>query len=110
MTNRNPIATLRTRLKLQAPVDVPDPLGGFARDWQDVADIWASVASSAPVPQFVAARQDARVTHRITIRWRPDITAAMRFEGDGGTYVIHGANDSDAYRAFLVCYCEQVVS
>lgn len=101
---------MRQRMSLEAPVDVPDPSGGFLRNWQAVSDVWASVSSAPPRPRLEAARQDEAISHRITIRWRPDISAAMRLSDGSGDYLIHGAHDADGKRRFLICYCEQVLS
>ena len=89
------IADLRVPLVLQTATDVPDPVGGFARQWQDVADVWAAVESFRPRVEFEAGRPQYRISHRITIRWRPDVSVSMQLSGLAGTSVIHGANDAD---------------
>lgn len=74
---------LRTRLTLQQPVLNPDGGGGAVRTWQDVAEVWAevlpleSLSAQSEVLQGDALR--ARVTHRVTIRYRDGVGAGMRF-------------------------------
>jgi SPP1 family predicted phage head-tail adaptor len=110
MKKRMEIADLRVPLALQTTVDIPDPVGGFARQWQNVADVWAAIESFSPHAEFEAGRPQYRISHRITIRWRPDVSVAMQFSGTAGTFAIHGAHDADSRRRFLVCYCEEVLT
>ena len=104
------ISNLRQRMALETPVDVPDGAGGFSRQWQTVADIWAAIESMAPRSGFEAEQQDYSASHRITIRWRPDVSAGMRLNVVGGNYYINGAFDADGQRAFMTCYCEGVLT
>jgi SPP1 family predicted phage head-tail adaptor len=110
MSKGQEIANLRHQLALQSYIDASDGAGGFERQWQTIASIWAQIMPGAPQPRFEAARQQAIVNHRIMIRWRPDVTAAMRLTDGTVFYRINGAHDADGKRAYLVCYCEQVVS
>ncbi len=102
------IARLRHQMMLQRPEDIPDAVGGFARSWLDVATIWTALETLAAGPDFEAAQHVVRSTHRITIRWRPDLTGAMRLVGSAGTFIIHAAHDADGKHAFMRLYCERL--
>lgn len=78
---------LRHRLTLQQPILMPDGAGGYARTWQNVADLWAKVAPyghrDALSEQLADQKLRPRVTHRVSLRWRSGVTTDMRllFEG-----------------------------
>ncbi|MCC2098548.1 MAG: phage head closure protein [Hyphomicrobiales bacterium] len=110
MTRAVTVAELRVPLILQSALDTPDALGGYERQWQDVAEVWAALETFRPRTGFDAGQPQSRISHRITIRWRPDVALSMQFSGPAGTFAIHGAYDADNRRAFLVCYCEEVRS
>ena len=110
MSEPQEVSGLRTRLSLQSYIDLPDDSGGFERQWQTLANVWAKIMPVSPNPRFEAARREAFVADRITIRWRPDVTAAMRLSDGTIHYRINAAHDADGRRAFMVCYCERVVS
>lgn len=108
MKSAKSIARLRHQMMLQRPEDIPDAVGGFARNWLDVANVWAAMETLAASQDFEAAQRVARSTHRITIRWRPDLTGAMRLAGSAGTFIIHAAHDADGKHAFMRLYCERL--
>lgn len=110
MRPRMPIAALRRRLQLEAPVETPDDSGGFSRVWQVVADVWVSIETLDAAERFVAQRGEMRTTHRIAMRWRPDITGAMRLRSGSRAFRILTASDADTHRRFLVCHCEETTS
>lgn len=82
---------LRHRITIQRPIYVQDPAtGGMVRGWDDVATVWGRVAPLS-VREFVAAQAIAsEVTARITIRYRPDVTAKCRILYRGKIYNIRG--------------------
>lgn len=102
------ITDLRQLMILQRAQDMPDGSGGFARNWLTVAEIWAAIEDIAVRPDFEAGRHTTQSTHRITIRWRPDMTGAMRLQGAAGTFLVHAAHDADGKRARMRLYCERL--
>ncbi len=110
MSSFTGISELRQRITLQSPVDTPDGEGGFSRQWQTIATVWASSDAASPRMRFEAAQQEYSTSHRITIRWRPDVSAAMRLSDGVRHFLINGAYDADGRRDFMICYCEEVSS
>ncbi len=110
MTARHAISALRTRLALQAPVDTPDDAGGFNRGWTTIDMIDAAIMPTGGTRQFVAERQESATTHKILLRWRPDISAHMRLSGQGRVYEIISLFDADGRRRFMTCYCEVITT
>lgn len=82
MTKKNTASSLRHRVTLQQEVQTADGAGGYVRSWEDVADLWADISSinlrSYGQEKFFAGKIQAEITHKITIRYREGITAAMR--------------------------------
>jgi SPP1 family predicted phage head-tail adaptor len=72
------IGTMRQRVTLQEPVDTDDGGGGFTRQWQDGAALWAAMEPATARQRFEAGQAGVTVTHRLTIRYRPGVTSAHR--------------------------------
>ena len=79
---------LNRRLVLEAPDETADGAGGFVRDYETVATLWASVEPTAARGDVVAAQLGATVTHRIVIRYSADITTRHRFRDGARVYRI----------------------
>lgn len=103
----SPIGELRHRLTLEMPVNTADDIGGFRQTWLSVAEVWAAIDTRSANEQFEAQRRESSFTHRITIRWRPDVNGAMRLSGDGKAYRILAVHDADHRRRYLTCLCEE---
>lgn len=70
---------LRHRVVIQKQIESQDQnTGAVVVTWDDVATVWASV-DPLSAKEFIAAQQeDSKVSARITIRYRSDVTAKMR--------------------------------
>lgn len=82
---------LRHRVEIQAPVNIQDPVtGGITPGWQHLKDVWAEVYPLS-AREFVAAQAgQSEISARITIRYRPDLTAKHRIIFRGKVYNIEG--------------------
>lgn len=107
-----PIAARRLRLVLEEPVTVADDIGGTARSYTPRVTLWARLvpANSAArsTERSVADQAGQGVTHHVTLRWRGDITAAMRFRAGTRLFNILGQSDPDGLRRHLVCLVEEI--
>lgn len=101
------IGKLQQRLQLEAPVQSPDAGGGVTRSWERIADVWAAVETVAADEFHAGESEGVKLTHRITLRWRPDITGAMRLRKGARIFRIVSAADADQRRRFLICRCEE---
>lgn len=102
------IGDLDQRLSLEQPLDTPDAVGGVSRVWVAVDDVWARVTPVSGREAFEGAREESVITHRVLIRWRPDVTGAMRLRLGTRTLDIHAAVDWDTRRRFLLLQCEEI--
>lgn len=76
---RNLAARLRQRLTLQQQQNTADGAGGVTRSWQDLATLWAEVIPLHGREAPDAQKLTAFATHRITMRYRNDVSADKRF-------------------------------
>ncbi|HLA24593.1 MAG TPA: phage head closure protein [bacterium] len=71
---------LRERITIQrktTPV-AQDGFGGESITWVTLAAVWAKVEALSGREFIGMGRQEAAVTHKVTIRERDDVTPAMR--------------------------------
>jgi len=101
------IGALRRRLTIEAADEAPDQAGGLVRTFTPVATVFAAVAPRRRRETVDDGRQVGLVTHRITIRWRDDVSGATRFRAGGVTYRVLAVEDADPARRFLDCWCEE---
>lgn len=106
---RASIGDLDQRLVLEQPLDTLDEIGGVERTWVTVDDVWAQVTPVSGREEFAGEREASVITHRVLIRWRPDVTGAMRLRLGNRVLAIHAALDWDERRRFLRLQCEEIV-
>ena len=107
MSGKLTIASLRHRLILEAPVDVPDGAGGFERQWQQVDEIYGRITEQ-PGPQQLNAEKLENVSRvRIIIRWRPDMAGHVRLREGARIFHVRATFDADSKRRFMTCDCEE---
>lgn len=100
------IGALRRRLTLETATDVTDGAGGSVRTWVMTDAVFAETETTAIREDVADGRAVGIATHRVTIRWRSDVTRAMRFV-DGPAHYRVIAVKSDARKRFLTCLCEE---
>lgn len=102
---------LKHRLTLQQEVQTADGAGGYAKSWADVIDLWAEILPITPSASgggreiLIAGQIQAEISHRILLRYRAGITAAMRLVYENRIFNIkHVANimESDETLELLV--------
>jgi SPP1 family predicted phage head-tail adaptor len=96
---------LRERVTLEAPLRVPDGAGGADIGWSEVATLWARVETRGGGEVPAGERLEARRRLEVTIRFRADVTPAMRLVWRGAVLDIRAVADSDGRRRFLTLDC-----
>lgn len=94
---------LRREFSLQACTAVPDGLGGYTQDWNEVATLFGHVEPVSAGSVFGADQTLETVTHRITLRWRGDVASGMRLVSQGRIFDIVTVHDPDDSTRYLVC-------
>ena len=102
------IGARRLRVTLEQPVETPDGIGGTTRSFAPYAMLWARLEPLSASERSEAQAAHAAVSHRLTIRWRGDVTAAMRFVVAGTIYPVKASFDPEGRRRNLVCLVEEV--
>jgi len=101
---------LRHRVAILQKQTTIDPDGYPIETWVAAATVWASVEPIAGREYFQAAAVQAQHQVRFTMRYRKDITPAMRLRWDGEDYEIKAVIDLEGRRRWLQIMVEAVSS
>jgi len=92
---------LRHRLVLEQPVETADGAGGVTRSYATVTTVWAALVPVSARGAVEAAGVGAEVTHRIVIRFGPDITTGHRLRDGSRIFRIVAWRDQDGSGRFI---------
>ena len=98
---------LRHRLALEEAQRVSDGAGGFTETWTTVANVWAAVRPTGGTETVDSGRLAGRVSHVVTMRFRPGVAPAMRLRKNARVFQILAAIDEDERHRWLRCLCEE---
>ncbi len=70
---------LRHRVDLQAPTQTRGPAGGVVETFATVQTVYASVEPIGGKEFFAAQQVQSDLSHRIRLRWRPDLTPTTKW-------------------------------
>lgn len=104
------VGKLRHQILLQFQKEEQDPQTGvLTHSWADLATVWASVEPLS-AREFVASQAtQARVTVRITIRYRDDVVPTLRIIHRGKIYNVEGVlADRESGLEYLTLPCSEV--
>lgn len=96
---------LSVRLNLQRDSEPADGAGGYSTSFVTVADVWAQISPVSADAASRAATFNNDITHVITVRWRNDLAAGMRFRKGARVFEIRAVHDPDETARFLQCHC-----
>lgn len=100
------VGQLRERVTVQQFTETRNGIGAAVKSWSDVAEVWAEVRTPSGRELMAAAQMHSVLTHMITIRYRDDITAAMRVVWRGVNLEVDGEPfDPDGTRRWLKLRC-----
>lgn len=103
-----PVASLRHRLVLEAPVEADDGAGGRTRHYAAVASLWGRVAPLKGGEDDVADATGQVLTHRVWLRWRAGVDASMRLRFGERILSVRSVTDPGERRRSLVLLCQEV--
>jgi SPP1 family predicted phage head-tail adaptor len=69
---------LRHRVTIETKGEERDEHGGVVETWFPVATVWASVQPLQGRELFLAQQVDARLSHRVTLRYQAEVTPTHR--------------------------------
>lgn len=96
------------RFVLETPVETPDGFGGVVRTFAPGPQLWGAIEMVSGAERVRAGRGEQAVTHRVTLRYRVGVTAAMRLTRGLRRFDIRAAIDPDGRRRSLVCLVEEI--
>lgn len=96
---------LDQRVSIERQVSTQDEIGQPINAWLPIVSCWASVLPISGREYFAAAAMQASVTTRVTMRFRPGITAADRIKHGDKVYGIESVIDHRSARRELVLMC-----
>jgi len=102
------IGARRRRFVLEVPLENPDGFGGVIRSYAPGPELWGAIEMVSGEERFRGGRPEQAVTHRITLRYRDGVTAAMRLTRGPRRFDIRAAGDPDGRQRELVCLVEEV--
>ncbi len=103
-----PIGALSRRFVLELPVETPDGFGGVIRTYAAGPELAGAIQYLGGGERFRADRAEQAATHRVTLRYRAGVTAAMRLTLGTRCFAIRAASDPDGSGRELVCLVEEV--
>lgn len=101
---------LKKRITIQQPVEVSDSGGGYTLSWSDLASVWAEVKPVSGREDYRALKLESKVTHKVTIRHRSDVTAGMRISMGGRVFNIRAVMNQDEENEKLLLLAEEGVA
>jgi SPP1 family predicted phage head-tail adaptor len=93
---------LRDRVTLERFATVEDPRWGPKPSWTVVGDIWAKVEPLSAGERPVNNGVQSEISHRVTIRYRDDVTSKERLTYRGRLLDIVGVLDVDGRKRELL--------
>jgi SPP1 family predicted phage head-tail adaptor len=100
-------SSLRHRVTLERPERTSDGAGGFIRSWAEEAALWADIRPSSGGERVEADRMAGRLSHEISLRYRPGVVPEMRFRQGTRLFHILAVIDVEERRRWLKCLCEE---
>lgn len=73
------VGKLRERVTIQQAAANVNSLGEAVLAWADVRTVWASVDGVGAREALEAGQQDTTISHRVRMRYVPELTQQMRF-------------------------------
>lgn len=99
---------LRNRIQIMRPESIVDEYGATTKGYVLFAMVWANVRHLSGSETIKGDAVAAKVKASIRIRYRSDVTDAMRVVCDGRTYQIKAVMPDVSGRVFTDLVCEWV--
>ena len=97
---------LNRRCTLQSPSQSVDAIGQPTPGWTDVATVWANIKVEKGM-EHIRANADTAVNKvSIRVRYRTDLTAAMRIVHGATVYAVNAVMPDEAGRQYTDMVCQ----
>ncbi len=95
------LGALRARIIIERENPAGHDGGSYDPNWTQVANLWAQIEPVTGRVVRQGERRESHVTHRITLRYRTDISAGMRIVWGTKLLTIQAVLDLGARHRFL---------
>jgi len=102
------IGRMRHRIRIEQPVSTPDGAGGSSVTWTEIATAWAALRPLSADEIVDGDGLAQRITHDVVLRFRPGVTAAMRFVSNGRVFALRSVMDPNETGIWLRCLVEEL--
>lgn len=94
---------LRERVRIERPVTADDGYGGKSVTWSELATVFAEVKPLIGIlnERLVGEQRTANAGYRVAIRYRSDVTAAMRLVWKSHILLIHSLHEMETTLSML---------
>lgn len=99
----------RHPVMLQRATTSRDTFGQTIETWSDVGKVWAAIEPATGREVLTSREVIADVTHKLTTRYRPDVTPQMRVKFGERVFDIQAAFDPDDRGKELLLLCREMV-
>lgn len=97
---------MRHRVTIQTLIATPDADNAVEEVYANVATVWADVSSVSGRTEMDSKSIGERITHRITIRSRADVTSENWILYRDRRFRIRNVQDLEERRRFMILECE----
>jgi len=94
---------LRHLATYQRPVVTKDSLGQARQGWEDVFTAYVAVRPLSAREIYYAQSTRSETTHRIALRWRPEVNSKGRFLYGDRVFNIYSVLNVDELNSEIVC-------
>jgi SPP1 family predicted phage head-tail adaptor len=106
LSTRIEAGKLRHRIRITQPGLNEDAFGDSPNDDASlIATVWASIEALTGRELYAAQQRVAEVTHKITIRWMPEITSRLNVLFENRMFQVQDVLNPDERRKMLVLLC-----
>lgn len=102
------IGTLNRRIVIEAPSGSQDALGQPFLTWTTVDTVWASIVNLNGTETIKSGAPTSVVKTSVRVRWRTDLSSAMRATCEGVTYRFMAVMPDMVRREHTDIVCEVV--
>lgn len=101
---------LDQRVRLYRRIQVPDGGGGFADEWDFIAECWANVKALSGRERMMAEQLEAPRNYRVTVRRRAGLIEADRIVWRDRNLNVRFIADEGTRQQYLPIDCEMGVA
>ncbi|MGU3399803.1 phage head closure protein [Brucellaceae bacterium D45D] len=94
---------LNCELALDVLQQQPDGMGGYSEAWTQIAMLWGRIEPLSVTQRNFGTRPQPEATHRILLRFRDDLSTAMRLRKGARVFRLSGVHDPDESGRYLIC-------